>query len=137
MPSPIDEAAAALSRHKALEARAVRLAAGLPPDPPPPAPPTPPLEQPAASVPPQPAPIPPPATVSALKDAAAEQLESSKDAATDAATWEDIEILFLSDERVQIRNGTNRETRNYAEFGFADGQDRKPESGMGSLAGAG
>jgi hypothetical protein len=41
------------------------------------------------------------------------------------ATWDTIEISFLSDERVQIRNGTNSETRNYAEFGFADGRSKK------------
>ena len=40
--------------------------------------------------------------------------------------WEAIEIVFLSDERVQIRNGTNSETRNYAEFGFADGRNENP-----------
>jgi hypothetical protein len=36
------------------------------------------------------------------------------------ASWQDIEISFVSDERVQIRNGTNTETSNYGEFGFAD-----------------
>jgi hypothetical protein len=39
-----------------------------------------------------------------------------------AASWESVEILFLSDLRVQIRNGETTETRNYAEFGFADGR---------------
>jgi hypothetical protein len=38
----------------------------------------------------------------------------------DGARWQDIEISFLSDERVQIRNGTKTETCNYAELGFAD-----------------
>jgi hypothetical protein len=42
------------------------------------------------------------------------------------ATWADIEITFLSDERVQIRNGTAIETRNYAEFGFADRRNDIP-----------
>ena len=50
-----------------------------------------------------------------------------------AATWEEIEILFLSDERVQILNGTNRETRNYAEFGFADGRTSGPNQAWGAL----
>jgi hypothetical protein len=36
------------------------------------------------------------------------------------ANWQAIEISFLSDHRVQIRNGTNTETRNYGELGFAD-----------------
>jgi hypothetical protein len=37
-----------------------------------------------------------------------------------AVGWEAIEISFLSDERVEIRSGTNTETRNYGELGFAD-----------------
>jgi hypothetical protein len=36
------------------------------------------------------------------------------------ASWQAIEISFLSDERVQIRNGTSTETHNYGELGFAD-----------------
>jgi hypothetical protein len=43
-----------------------------------------------------------------------------QDENTGASSWEAIEISFLSDERVQIRNGTSIETRNYGEFGFAD-----------------
>jgi len=43
-----------------------------------------------------------------------------------ADKWEDIEILFLSDERVQITLGTQTETRNYAEMGFASKQNGKP-----------
>lgn len=37
-----------------------------------------------------------------------------------------IEISFLSDERVQIHNGNSSQTRNYAEFGFADRRSGKP-----------
>jgi hypothetical protein len=40
--------------------------------------------------------------------------------------WGAIEISFLSDERVQIRHGEATETRNYAEFAFADGRTEKP-----------
>src|ERR1022692_2327545 len=40
--------------------------------------------------------------------------------------WEDIEISFLSDERVQIQIGSQRETRNYDEMGFADGRNGLP-----------
>lgn len=42
------------------------------------------------------------------------------------ACWEEIEIVFLSDERVQIHVGKQRETRNYAEFGFMDNKTRNP-----------
>jgi hypothetical protein len=35
-----------------------------------------------------------------------------------ANKWEDIEILFLSDDRVEITLDTQTETRNYAEMGF-------------------
>jgi hypothetical protein len=45
---------------------------------------------------------------------------------TRAVAWEAIEIVFISDERVQISNGTNSETCNYAELGFADGRSEKP-----------
>jgi hypothetical protein len=34
--------------------------------------------------------------------------------------WQDLEIRFLSDERVEVRAGERRETRNYAEMGFED-----------------
>ena len=44
----------------------------------------------------------------------------------DAATWEGIEITFLSDERVQIHIGKTHETRNYAEFGFQDNKSKNP-----------
>ena len=43
-----------------------------------------------------------------------------------AATWDAIEISFLSEERVQIRNGATIETRNYTEFGFEDRRSGKP-----------
>jgi hypothetical protein len=43
-----------------------------------------------------------------------------------AASWDRIEILFLSDERVQISSGTNAESRNYCELGFADRRNGKP-----------
>ena len=43
------------------------------------------------------------------------------------ADWDAIEILFLSDQRIQIRNGAQTETLNYAELGFAD---RRVERGQ-------
>jgi len=42
--------------------------------------------------------------------------------------WEDIEICFLSGERLQIICPGKRETRNYAEMGFQDGRNGKPKS---------
>jgi hypothetical protein len=47
--------------------------------------------------------------------------------------WEDIEITFLSDERVQIRSGKSLETRNYAEFGFQDGRSQNPNRAWETL----
>lgn len=44
----------------------------------------------------------------------------SNDENPSAPNWESIEISFLSDVRVQIRNGTDTETHNYRELGFAD-----------------
>jgi len=45
---------------------------------------------------------------------------------SETGTWDTIEISFLSEERVQIRNAATTETRNYAEFGFQDGRNGKP-----------
>jgi hypothetical protein len=50
-----------------------------------------------------------------------------------AASWDRVEISFLSDERVQIRNGTRTETRNYAELGFADSRSGKPNRAWETL----
>jgi len=47
--------------------------------------------------------------------------------------WEQIEILFLSDERVQIRVGERRETCNYSELGLADGRNQKPKQAWSVL----
>ena len=49
------------------------------------------------------------------------------------ASWEQIEITFLSDERVQIRRGKSIETRNYAEFGFQDGRNQIPNRAWETL----
>jgi hypothetical protein len=46
--------------------------------------------------------------------------------AAQARDWGDIEISFLSDERVQITVGSHTETRNYAEMGFASKLNGKP-----------
>lgn len=43
-----------------------------------------------------------------------------------AVNWEDIEIHFVSDERVQITTSNQTETRNYTEMGFEDGRSGKP-----------
>lgn len=40
--------------------------------------------------------------------------------------WEDIEVSFLSDERVQIRIGNQTETRNYSEIGFENRKNGAP-----------
>jgi hypothetical protein len=49
------------------------------------------------------------------------------------ATWDTVEILFLSDERVSIRTPTLTETRNYAEFGFQDDRSEKPNQAWATL----
>ena len=146
LPPRIDEAAAALARFNAMERRAVRIAAGLPPGPLP-APRTAPASaQPDVSGPTQIPPVPASGTVSALppldpvqKGAATELPPDTKgDVQTlsngaGAATWGAVEIVFLSDKRVQIRNGTNSETLNYAEFGFEDGRTGNPNHAWETL----
>jgi hypothetical protein len=54
------------------------------------------------------------------------QTDSDKRANSEAPGWDRVEILFLSDERVQIFNGSKKETLNYAELGFADGRKDTP-----------
>jgi hypothetical protein len=54
-----------------------------------------------------------------------EAMVKSKNSA--ARNWQSIEILFVSDHRLQIRiNGKNMESLNFAEFGFADGRSQNP-----------
>ncbi len=43
-------------------------------------------------------------------------------------TWDkDVAIIFLSDERVQVKRGDEYSTMNYAEFGFEDKRNGKPD----------
>jgi hypothetical protein len=50
-------------------------------------------------------------------------------AAQGIRAWEDIEIEFLSDERLQVRVGGTIETCNYGEWGFVDRRNGKPNHG--------
>lgn len=43
-----------------------------------------------------------------------------------ATTWDGIEVEFISEERVQVRNGAHTQSLNYAEFGFEDSRNGKP-----------
>ena len=47
--------------------------------------------------------------------------------------WEDIAITFISDERVQVKVGTQVETFNYTEMGFEDRRSGKPNQAWGLL----
>jgi hypothetical protein len=51
---------------------------------------------------------------------------NEKESDPPAVSWGDIEISFLSDERVQIKRAKQTETRNYGEMGFEDGRNGKP-----------
>jgi hypothetical protein len=53
------------------------------------------------------------------------RVNKAESASASAADWGTVEIMFLSDTRVQIRNGADTDTCNYAELGFADRRDRK------------
>ncbi len=65
-----------------------------------------------------------------LSRAEQQALGSPQSSGAGAATWDTIEISFLSDERVQIRNG---KTYNYAELGFEDSRNRKPNQAWVTL----
>jgi hypothetical protein len=54
------------------------------------------------------------------------ELPSAPPPPEEKTTWEDITISFISDERVQVQNGTRVQTFNYAELGFADRRSGKP-----------
>jgi hypothetical protein len=56
----------------------------------------------------------------------ADQPRTTKPGAT-PGSWDTIEILFLSEERVQIKNGSTSETWNYGELNFADDRTGKPD----------
>lgn len=43
-----------------------------------------------------------------------------------SCSWEDIEIAFISDERVQVQAGKDLQTYNYAEMGFEDKRTGNP-----------
>ena len=49
--------------------------------------------------------------------------------------WEDIQIVFLSDERIQLSNlgGVESPTMNYAELGFEDKRNGKPNTAWDAL----
>jgi hypothetical protein len=49
------------------------------------------------------------------------------------ATWEEIEITFLSDHRVQIVAGDGRENANYNELGFEDARNGRPKAAWETL----
>ena len=159
LPPRINEAVAALARFNAMERRTARIVRGLPQDDPPPPPstaaPAHPLAQPEESLPPRAfnsdpktstieaaIDMPPAVPESGLQPAAADfeeiaslpQPELSQQPSTEVeGGWEQIEITFLSDERVQIRSGKNIETRNYAEFGFQEGRSKNPNRAWETL----
>ena len=47
--------------------------------------------------------------------------------------WENIKILFLSDERVQVGDDTQPQTYNYGEMGFIDKRSGRPNQAWGIL----
>jgi hypothetical protein len=135
VPSKIDQAAAVMARFHAVEARAKRIVAGLPPEP---STAYTTVQETPVSKPPQTVQAPTPSALpesqvpAARPGADAEQHGDPKrdlpapSRTSTAMTWDKIEISFLSDERVQIRTGKLLETRNYAEFGFEDRRNGTP-----------
>ena len=75
----------------------------------------------------------PPAKTKEAVEAEQQVRASPQSSGADAATWDTIEISFLSDERVQIRIGTDTKTYNYAELGFEDRRNGKPNQAWVTL----
>lgn len=132
-PSRIEEAARTMSAGNAIPAPSARIVMGLPPEPTPTptiATPAPPAQSPAvstSSVVTDPSELPVREALDALDQpslpapAVTTPFVTPKNSA--AKKWQSIEILFLSDHRIQIRvNGKSMEALNFAEFGFADGR---------------
>lgn len=132
-PSRIEEAARAISAYNATQARAARIVRGLPPEPsetPNIVTPAPPPPIPAVSARPFGAQASADSPIPKLSDAEEQpapsaQIVTPKNSA--AKNWQGIEILFISDHRLQIKvNGKSMETLNFTEFGFADGRTHIP-----------
>ena len=134
LPSRTEEAIRAISSYNAIQARAARIARGLPPEP---------ISTPTVAAPAPPSQILAVSTSSVVSDPSGESAaKKASDALGQASLpapavtmsavtpknsaaerWQSIEILFLSDHRIQIRvNGKSMESLNFAEFGFADGR---------------
>jgi hypothetical protein len=71
--------------------------------------------------------------IDATAGTANKQVNAHPSGDEEAASWGTVEIVFLSDERVQIRNGSKTETCNYAEMGFADGRNGNPNQAWTTL----
>src|SRR5205823_14464130 len=142
LPSRWSEAAAAMLRYNAVELEARRIVAGVTPERPK-VPQT--LKaslvtkaennaESAAGLPPEQPSVPQrtetPLVTKAEEpkgDSNAQRSEASMPANEAAeGKWEEVEISFISDERVQIRRGKKTETLNYAEFGFEDARTGNP-----------
>lgn len=130
-PSRIEEAARAISAYNAVQARAARIVRGLPPVPSEtqntPVPPAPIL---ALSTPPfgaQPSAEPPMPKSSDAEEQSAPSARVVTPKNSAAKNWQAIEILFISDHRVQIRvNEKSMESLNFTEFGLTDGRTQNP-----------
>jgi hypothetical protein len=62
----------------------------------------------------------------AKAEAAVSEVRRTESPPTTPKSWQEIEIAFLSDERVEICFGTTRQTHNYSELGFEDRRNEKP-----------
>jgi hypothetical protein len=130
--SKVDEAATVMARFNAMEVRAARIAAGLPTEPLPSAD----TRNILPSTSPVPIAIQSPQTVpvSGCEQPASEHLATAPPPSKPVhgsseirpRSWDEIEVSFLSEHRVQIVDGAKTETLNYAEFGFEDGRSEKP-----------
>lgn len=143
LPPRINQAIAALARYHEAEVRAARIARGMAPHPVS-ALPTPPLitGQHSESTTDDSKSLPPTVPELTIKSAFQDLPDpadipysepSKKPRIVVEECWEHIEIVFLSDERVQIRSGKNIETRNYAEFGFQDERNQNPNRAWETL----
>ncbi len=65
-------------------------------------------------------------SASSKAEAAEPEVQQAESSLAAPKSWDEIEVAFLSDERVEICSGTTRQNCNYGELGFEDRRNGKP-----------
>jgi hypothetical protein len=69
----------------------------------------------------------------ATKGASSEPLSNSSRKRTDPARWQDIQIVFIADDQVRVRDGRHTRVCGCGELGFLDGRSGQPNMAWAML----